>query len=98
MIYVKVTSFDTPVLPGGLVRGDVSKFVPLLCASIYSSKTSYMLFSSWMISTALPQLEGEVDTQSTMISGDHTVEVPAWYDDKWGYSRRVADLMKQVFR
>lgn len=33
-----------------------------------------------------------VDAQSTMTLGDHTVKVLAWYDNEWGYSRRVADL------
>jgi len=33
-----------------------------------------------------------VDAQSTMVLGDHTVKVLAWYDNEWGYSRRVADL------
>jgi len=33
-----------------------------------------------------------VDAQSTMTLGEHTVKVLAWYDNEWGYSRRVADL------
>ena len=33
-----------------------------------------------------------VDAQSTMVLGDHTVKVLAWYDNEWGYARRVADL------
>jgi glyceraldehyde 3-phosphate dehydrogenase len=33
-----------------------------------------------------------VDAQSTMVLGDHTVKVLAWYDNEWGYSRRVVDL------
>lgn len=33
-----------------------------------------------------------VDAQSTMTLGNHTVKVLAWYDNEWGYSRRVAEL------
>jgi glyceraldehyde 3-phosphate dehydrogenase len=33
-----------------------------------------------------------VDAQSTMVLSDHTVKVLAWYDNEWGYSRRVVDL------
>jgi glyceraldehyde 3-phosphate dehydrogenase len=33
-----------------------------------------------------------VDAQSTMTLGDHTVKVLAWYDNEWGYAKRVADL------
>jgi glyceraldehyde 3-phosphate dehydrogenase len=34
-----------------------------------------------------------VDGQSTMILGDNFVKVIAWYDNEWGYSCRVADLV-----
>jgi glyceraldehyde 3-phosphate dehydrogenase len=33
-----------------------------------------------------------VDAQSTMTLGEHTVKVLAWYDNEWGYARRVVDL------
>jgi glyceraldehyde 3-phosphate dehydrogenase len=33
-----------------------------------------------------------VDAQSTMILGENSVKVLAWYDNEWGYSRRVVDL------
>ena len=33
-----------------------------------------------------------VDGQSTMVVGENTVKVLAWYDNEWGYSRRVVDL------
>jgi glyceraldehyde 3-phosphate dehydrogenase len=33
-----------------------------------------------------------VDGQSTMVLGEHTVKVLAWYDNEWGYARRVTDL------
>jgi glyceraldehyde 3-phosphate dehydrogenase len=39
-----------------------------------------------------------VDAQSTMTLGDHTVKVLAWYDNEWGYSRRVADLAEFISR
>lgn len=37
-----------------------------------------------------------VDGQSTMVVGDHTVKVLAWYDNEWGYARRVLDLAAYV--
>jgi glyceraldehyde 3-phosphate dehydrogenase len=36
-----------------------------------------------------------VDGLSTMVMG-HTVKVLAWYDNEWGYSSRVVDLVKIV--
>jgi glyceraldehyde 3-phosphate dehydrogenase len=37
-----------------------------------------------------------VDTQSTMVLGDDTVKVLAWYDNEWGYAKRVVDLAAYV--
>ena len=37
-----------------------------------------------------------IDAQSTMTLGGHTVKVLAWYDNEWGYARRVADLAHQM--
>lgn len=37
-----------------------------------------------------------VDGQSTMTIGDNMVKVIAWYDNEWGYSCRVADLIALV--
>ena len=37
-----------------------------------------------------------VDAKSTMQFGDHMVKVVAWYDNEWGYARRVADLTRYV--
>jgi glyceraldehyde 3-phosphate dehydrogenase len=34
-----------------------------------------------------------VDGQSTMVIGDTFVKVVSWYDNEWGYSCRVADLV-----
>ncbi len=39
-----------------------------------------------------------VDGSLTMVSGDRTVKVLAWYDNEWGYSVRVADLTALVAR
>ena len=39
-----------------------------------------------------------VDARSTMTLGDHTVKVLAWYDNEWGYSKRVADLAELMCR
>lgn len=37
-----------------------------------------------------------IDGQSTMVMGDSMVKVIAWYDNEWGYSCRVADLIALV--
>lgn len=35
-----------------------------------------------------------VDAKSTMAMGDNMVKVVSWYDNEWGYSSRIADLIK----
>ena len=35
-----------------------------------------------------------IDGLSTMAIGDKTVKVVSWYDNEWGYSNRVVELMK----
>ncbi|HVM30229.1 MAG TPA: type I glyceraldehyde-3-phosphate dehydrogenase [Candidatus Limnocylindrales bacterium] len=37
-----------------------------------------------------------VDAPSTMVIGERMVKVVAWYDNEWGYSCRVADLVAYV--
>ncbi|MEC5421966.1 glyceraldehyde-3-phosphate dehydrogenase [Virgibacillus sp. C22-A2] len=37
-----------------------------------------------------------IDGLSTMVMGDNKVKVLAWYDNEWGYSKRVVDLTKYV--
>ena len=37
-----------------------------------------------------------VDAPSTMVLGENTVKVLAWYDNEWGYARRVVDLVDYV--
>lgn len=37
-----------------------------------------------------------IDSLSTMVIGDNQVKVLAWYDNEWGYSCRVVDLVKYV--
>jgi glyceraldehyde 3-phosphate dehydrogenase len=37
-----------------------------------------------------------VDGVSTMTLGENSVKVLAWYDNEWGYSRRVVDLARYV--
>jgi glyceraldehyde 3-phosphate dehydrogenase len=39
-----------------------------------------------------------VDGPSTMVLGDNLVKVLAWYDNEFGYARRVADLVGHVAR
>ena len=34
------------------------------------------------------------DAQSTMVMGDKMAKVVSWYDNEWGYSNRVVELMK----
>ena len=35
------------------------------------------------------------DSLSTMVMGGNMVKVLSWYDNEWGYSSRVADLIKK---
>lgn len=37
-----------------------------------------------------------VDALSTMVVGKHTAKILAWYDNEWGYSCRVLDLVTHV--
>src|SRR5690606_36024635 len=37
-----------------------------------------------------------VDAPSTMMMGDRTVKVFAWYDNEWGYAARLVDLVALV--
>lgn len=37
-----------------------------------------------------------IDAPLTMVMGDHKVKVMAWYDNEWGYSCRVVDLLRMV--
>ena len=36
------------------------------------------------------------DAQSTMVNGN-MVKILSWYDNEWGYSCRVVDLIKKLF-
>jgi glyceraldehyde 3-phosphate dehydrogenase len=35
-----------------------------------------------------------VDAENTKVVGEKLVKVLAWYDNEWGYSARVVDLVK----
>ncbi len=37
-----------------------------------------------------------IDSQLTMVMGGNQVKVLAWYDNEWGYTRRLVDLVKYV--
>lgn len=37
-----------------------------------------------------------IDAMSTMATGERQVKVLAWYDNEWGYSCRVVDLIKYI--
>lgn len=39
-----------------------------------------------------------IDGQSTMVIGGNTVKVVSWYDNEWGYSSRVVELMKAAHK
>ena len=34
-----------------------------------------------------------IDAPSTLTMGDHMLKVLSWYDNEWGFSNRVADLI-----
>ncbi len=38
-----------------------------------------------------------IDGLSTMVMDDNMIKVIAWYDNEWGYSCRVVDLVKYVY-
>jgi glyceraldehyde 3-phosphate dehydrogenase len=38
------------------------------------------------------------DAESTMVLGDRLVKAVAWYDNGWGYTRRVVDLIERFAR
>jgi glyceraldehyde 3-phosphate dehydrogenase len=37
-----------------------------------------------------------IDSLSTMVVGDNMVKVVSWYDNEWGYSNRVVDLVSYI--
>jgi len=37
-----------------------------------------------------------VDAKETMVIGDNLVKVLAWYDNEWGYSSRLVDLVEMI--
>lgn len=39
-----------------------------------------------------------VDGLSTMVLGENKVKILAWYDNEWGYSARVVDLVKYILK
>ena len=36
------------------------------------------------------------DASSTQILGDNFIRVVAWYDNEWGYSNRIVDLVQLI--
>ena len=38
------------------------------------------------------------DANSTLVLGGTMVKVLAWYDNEWGYSNRVVDLIERIAR
>jgi glyceraldehyde 3-phosphate dehydrogenase len=43
-------------------------------------------------------LSGIVDAAQTKVMGDNLIKVLAWYDNEWGYSCRLVDLVKYTSR
>jgi glyceraldehyde 3-phosphate dehydrogenase len=37
------------------------------------------------------------DSLATMIVGNRLVKLVSWYDNEWGYSNRVVDLIGKLF-
>ena len=37
-----------------------------------------------------------VDSEYTKVVGGHMVKILSWYDNEWGYSCRVRDLVKYI--
>ena len=37
-----------------------------------------------------------IDSLSTMVMGDNMVKVVSWYDNEWGYSNRIIDLVNYI--
>lgn len=37
-----------------------------------------------------------IDAMSTMVIQDNMVKIISWYDNEWGYSNRIADLVKYI--
>ncbi|MDK2934048.1 MAG: hypothetical protein PWP27_1858 [Clostridiales bacterium] len=37
-----------------------------------------------------------IDGLSTMVMGDNMVKVVSWYDNEWGYSNRIVDLVNYI--
>jgi glyceraldehyde 3-phosphate dehydrogenase len=37
-----------------------------------------------------------VDAENTKVIGGSTVKILSWYDNEWGYSCRVKDLVKHI--
>jgi len=36
------------------------------------------------------------DASSTQVLGNNLIKVVAWYDNEWGYSNRIVDLVKLI--
>ncbi len=41
---------------------------------------------------------GIIDALSTKVIGDNLIKILAWYDNEWGYSCRLVDLIKYIAR
>jgi len=37
-----------------------------------------------------------IDALSTMVIGDNMAKIVSWYDNEWGYSNRIIDLVDYI--
>jgi glyceraldehyde 3-phosphate dehydrogenase len=51
------------------------------------------IVSTDVMTTSLSSL---FDSQLTMVIGKRMVKVLAWYDNEWGYSSRMVDVLKYI--
>ena len=68
-------------------------FIGPLAAVLKSSLSSSTLVSTDFRGDSRSSI---IDSASTMVLGGTMVKVIAWYDNEWGYSCRVADLIGYV--
>jgi glyceraldehyde-3-phosphate dehydrogenase (NAD(P)) len=55
--------------------------------------TEEQIVSSDLIKSKISSV---VDLSLTQVVGDNLVKVIAWYDNEWGYSERLVDLVELV--
>lgn len=75
---------------------DVNEAVKIAAAGKMSSILSYCedpIVSSDIIGNPMSSI---FDAGTTKMVGDHFVKIMSWYDNEWGYSNRVVDLLSRL--